>query len=299
MATRTDYELWIFSDPLCTWCWGVEPVVRKIEGAFEGQLRVRTLLGGLIPDITEIYDEFEVPEQSIVAASKAVFDHWQHATRIHKMPVTTNPLTLFDEENRSSFPVNIAYYAAKLAAPEKADYYLRGLREKAMVYDVKINRRSELLQLAKELNIDLSKFTEAFDDGTALKAFREDLAAGVEEAIQIYPTWIIKSATGKSRVNSFHHYPRLEKAIIDFGAGDLVPRPANYSEESAKKYFARFLSSASIEFAVYFDLPLGKAEAILDQMAAQKKIIKVEAGNGALYYHPDVQLDFRILFESR
>ncbi|NMA12882.1 MAG: DsbA family protein [Chloroflexi bacterium] len=284
---RTDYELWIFSEPLCTWCWGVEPVVRKIEGAFEGQLRVRTLLGGLIPDITEMYDEFEAPEQTIASVSKVIFDHWQHATQNHKMPVTTNPLTLFDEENRSSFPVNIAYYAAKLAAPDKANDYLRWLREKVMVYDVKINRRSELLQLAKELNIDLQKFTEAFDDGTALKAFREDLAVGVEEAIQIYPTWIIKSATGKSRVNSFHHYPRLEKAIIDFGAGDLVPKPLIYSEETAMEYFARYLSSAPIEFAVYFDLEQDKAEEILDRMAAEKKILKVEAGNGALYYHPD------------
>lgn len=278
------FELLVFSDPLCTWCWGSEPVIRKIEGAFEGQLTVKTVMGGLIPNITDLYDDFEVDERTIPAVSKAIHDHWLHAARIHRMPVITKALEMFDEENNSSFPVNIAYHAAKLASPELADRFLRGLRESAMCYGIRINQRMELNKLAESVGLDLEKFDAHMNDGSAAAAFRSDLASGVEEGIQIYPAWLLRSPVSKSRLNNYHHYPRLEKFITDFGAGALVPRAIRFSEEAAEAYFHRYISSAVHEFSVYFDMTDKEAEQILNHYAENNKIRKADAGTGALYY---------------
>lgn len=30
-----------FTDPVCTWCWGTEPIFRKLETHFPGQIEFR------------------------------------------------------------------------------------------------------------------------------------------------------------------------------------------------------------------------------------------------------------------
>ena len=43
-------ELTQYTDPYCTWCWGSEPIIRKIEESFGDQVRTRYVMGGLVKD---------------------------------------------------------------------------------------------------------------------------------------------------------------------------------------------------------------------------------------------------------
>lgn len=49
MEPQTDLpELLYIFDPLCSWCYGMTPVVRQAQQAFAGQLTVAVLCGGMI-----------------------------------------------------------------------------------------------------------------------------------------------------------------------------------------------------------------------------------------------------------
>ena len=40
-------EIIEFTDPVCTWCWGSEPKVRKLETVYGDRIRVRYVMGAL------------------------------------------------------------------------------------------------------------------------------------------------------------------------------------------------------------------------------------------------------------
>ena len=43
-------ELIEFTDPYCTWCWGSEPILRRIQETYGEQVRLRFVMGGLTDD---------------------------------------------------------------------------------------------------------------------------------------------------------------------------------------------------------------------------------------------------------
>lgn len=47
-----------FTDPVCTWCWGSEPMLRTLEARYGDQVKVEFIMGGLVEDIREFYDSF-------------------------------------------------------------------------------------------------------------------------------------------------------------------------------------------------------------------------------------------------
>ena len=48
--------------------------------------------------------------------------------KIGSLPINLNGFSLFSAEHPSSIPLNIAFHAAKIAAPEIADAFLHNLR---------------------------------------------------------------------------------------------------------------------------------------------------------------------------
>lgn len=49
-------EIIEFTDPYCTWCWGSEPVLRKLEWVYGSNLKIDFVMGGLVKDIRSFYD---------------------------------------------------------------------------------------------------------------------------------------------------------------------------------------------------------------------------------------------------
>jgi protein-disulfide isomerase-like protein with CxxC motif len=57
MDSKHIIELIQFTDPVCTWCWGSEPLLGKLEARFGEQVRSSFVMGGLVRDIREFYDD--------------------------------------------------------------------------------------------------------------------------------------------------------------------------------------------------------------------------------------------------
>ena len=49
-------EIIEFTDPYCTWCWGSEPVLRKISWVYGRAIKIDYIMGGLVKDIRSFYD---------------------------------------------------------------------------------------------------------------------------------------------------------------------------------------------------------------------------------------------------
>ena len=83
---------------------------------------------------------------------------------------------LFDAEHRSSWPLDIAYEAAKLTEPEKAKAFFRNLQYATIVETRQTTKEEEILRVAGKSGLNGKSFLQALHDGSAEEEFHKDLA---------------------------------------------------------------------------------------------------------------------------
>ncbi len=105
---------------------------------------------------------------------------------------------LFDTEHTSSIPLNLAYKAAELASPEKADRFLYNLRYATIVDCRPTTHREEILKVVDKTDIDVAEFCKHFDGDTAKKALERDFELGQEYKIRALPAYLLKYGEKKS-----------------------------------------------------------------------------------------------------
>jgi len=122
-------EIISFTDPYCTWCWGAEPVLRKVQEIYGDQVSIRFVMGGLVEDMRNFRDS-----GAGIGGEywyKQVADHWLEASLRHGMPVDEQVYYDIKDDVFSTYPACIAVKAAQFQGDELGNHYLRRLREAA------------------------------------------------------------------------------------------------------------------------------------------------------------------------
>jgi len=191
-----------YTDPMCTWCWGSEPIMRRLRTVLGDQIQIRYVMGGLVEDFDEFYDA-----ANDIATPADVAPHWEEASRQHGMPVDT---TIFETDPaQSTYPASEAFTAARQQDTGLAHRYLRRLREAYTTQARNVNHRAVQVELADEVGLDVDDFTTALDDGTARKAFEADLARTREAGVRSFPTYGITGPVGERRAAGFQTFDQL------------------------------------------------------------------------------------------
>ena len=171
-------EIIEFTDPVCTWCWGSEPILRKVETRYPNDVKVSFIMGGLVKDMNDFQDEFNDigGESDLSKVNEQIASHWIKASERHKMPVETKGFSLFTKEHTSTYPANIAYKAGQFQGEEIANRFLRRLREAAATEAKQVNRLDVLKELASSVGLDEQQWLMDMESGRAEKEFEKDLA---------------------------------------------------------------------------------------------------------------------------
>ncbi|MFQ5574885.1 MAG: DsbA family protein, partial [Terriglobia bacterium] len=181
-------ELVSYTDPYCTWCWGSEPMLRRLDQVYGGAVRLRFVMGGLVKDISDFYDaanDIGGPE-----FYKQVAKHWLEASERHGMPVYDRIWYEMADEFRSTYPASLAYKAAQLENGRKADRFLRKMREGAAALGKMIHRSDVQLEMAGAVGLDGRMLKGNLESGAAEREFRKDLADAVERGARGFPTFL-------------------------------------------------------------------------------------------------------------
>jgi len=135
------------------------------------------------------------------------------AEPIGGLPINMEGFHLFDAEHRSSYPLDIAYKAAQLADPDKADLFLKNLQLATIVETRQTTLPEELLSIAVETGIDPAAFDRHISDGSAEAAFREDLQFTRSLGICSLPTFLLQYRDRVMLIGQLIGFAELEKAI--------------------------------------------------------------------------------------
>ena len=273
-----------YTDPYCTWCWGSEPILRKIQEVYGEQIRLRFVMGGLVEDMRKFND----PGAGIGGKYwyKQVADHWLEASNRHKMPVDEQVYYDIKDKVFSTYPACIAFEAARLQDEALGILYLRRLREGAAAERKAIQRFEVQVELAAGLGFDIEWFTTDIQSGKADILFQEDLQKCRNKGVRGFPTYLVSNGENEVLLRGYNSYETFNSWIHELSTNQLEQKTLVGDYPQVFDFISRYGKSAAIEIATVFDLDFQHTETLLSGMADKGLIVAEKAGNGLLYSLP-------------
>jgi len=273
-------EIIEFTDPVCTWCWGSEPVLRTLETRFGEHLKISYVMGGLVKDITAFYDSYNDIGGDPERSNQHIAKHWLEASERHGMPVKVDGFKLFSKEHPSTYPQNIAYKAAQLQDEVKANRFLRRIREASAAEAQQTNLTEVLVELASETGLDISRFLEDFTNGNAQKAFEDDLYTTAQYRVHGFPGFLVKYGDKSILLRGYQSYSNFKSVINNVTNGEAREIEINPSEETVLAFINKYPTVAPAEIKMALDLSAVELDLHINALIDKQQIIKIIAGNG-------------------
>lgn len=283
MENQPVLEILAFTDPVCTWCWGAEPVLRKLQVGYGDQVRIRPVMGGLVEDIRAFRDRANGIGGDPEGSNAQIAAHWLEASARHGMPVRTDGFRLFTAETVSTYPQNIAYKAAELTAPDLAARYLRRLREASAAEARETGRHEVLIELASEVGLDLATFIGHFTDGSAERTFRADLETTRQFGVRGFPTFGLSFGGRAMLLRGYQTFQAMQAAIETLSEGVLQWWTPIADADSLLGFLRAVGRVAPVELTTVFDLHPSDLELLLSGLETAGTIRRVIAGNGCFW----------------
>ena len=259
------------TDPFCTWCWGTEPVLRRIEETYGDQVHVEFVMGGLVADFESFCDAAnDITDPADVAP------HWREAAERHGMPVDVS--VWHDDPPQSSYPANVAYEAAEFQSPALATRYLRRLREAIATEGRNIANRSVLVELAGDVDLDVPAFEAALNGDRARTAFEEDRRWVRRHGATTFPTFRVEGEDSEQWLGGSQSFAALAGALetVDPSLERRDPRPLS-------DFVTEYSPVATQEVAEVYDRTRAAASERLRELEAAGEARALERGTGYLW----------------
>ena len=257
-----------FTDPYCTWCWGAEPVRRRLEEVYRDQIEFEYVMGGLAERFEQFTDPAGADDGDV-----EVGPHWQAASQQHGMPVDASLWRLDPPE--STYPACVAYQAATFQGDAAARAFLRRMREAGAAEGANLERESVLVELAAEVGLDVDRFREDYDGEAAWDAFRADQRRARQHGATSFPTFLVTIDGDRELLRGYRPFPTFEKLFTEADVALTLhdPRPV----PALVEHYGRV---ATQEVAEIHGRSREAARSTLASLADEGRVRRVEAGNG-------------------
>lgn len=275
------------TDPVCPWCWGEEPFFRRLETHFPGLIVWRNVMGGLVEDMNKNKPADIDANSYYNKENKDFIDHCFETANKHHMPIKTEGFNLFSETGNSSFPLCIAFKAAQMADEEKADLFLYNLRAAALAEARQAISEAELIAIADESGIDIAAFIDPLNDGSAEKAFWQDVEEAKSLKVEVFPTFVFEYEGKRMPLKSYRDYNALAAMIKAVSGGKLLPQPVRFSPDALFELMETHPRLAAEEVKEAFDFAsLADMEAAIAPLLASGELLKQPADNSFFVRRP-------------
>lgn len=283
MATSHTLEVTEYTDPYCTWCWGSEPILRKIEEVYGDQVKISFKMGGLVADMSTFRDA-----SNGIGGPKwyaHVADHWLDASHRHGMPVDGQIFFDLKDTNFSTYPASIAYKLAQFQDEALANKFLRRMREAAAAERGAIHRLDVQVELVEKVGLNPDQFTRDIESGKAREAFEEDLEERRKREVRVFPTFLIRNLRD-NRELTLKSYQQFGNFVEAFRllAGDAVqPDFTKASKDSIFAFVLKHTKVAPKEISEVFMIGEKEIDEYLVSFISNGTIQKIRVGNGYFY----------------
>jgi putative protein-disulfide isomerase len=263
----------VFTDPFCSWCWGAEPQLRRLEVEFGAGVAFTFVTVGLRSRI----------EDGPALAYEAI-----EAGAASGMPVDAR--VFLRDPPRSTHPAGIAVHAVgEQAGGARVRPYLRRLHEAILLERRPMDSAPALLDAAREVGgLDVERLRSDFGSSAMLERFGADLeraaAAAPEEhdpqtgRVRVPAVEFRGEGGGVHGVYGFVAWEGWRAAAVAAGAVPSWDGPPGVEDA-----LRRFGAMATPEVALVCDLAPPRAAAELWRLAGEWRVRPRRVTGGELW----------------
>jgi 2-polyprenyl-6-methoxyphenol hydroxylase-like FAD-dependent oxidoreductase/predicted DsbA family dithiol-disulfide isomerase len=258
-----------FTDPICSTCWIIQPLLKKLELEYGRYLDFRYYMGGLLKS-------WPLEQGSIRTPSDAA-RHWDEVGAFYEMPLDGD--VWHEDPLFSSFPPSIAFKAAQMQDAGKAALFLRRIREMVFLEKKNIIKWRFLARAAQDVGLDPIRLLKDFR-GPAKADFEHDLQLAKRMHITSFPTLIFSAPSAEPvTLKGYQLYDKFEAIIHGFIP--LAKKEAINAEPQS--LFTHFPTLAEKEFAFLSNMFREDAIKVLQELNDGGYLEKLETKNGTLW----------------
>lgn len=189
---KKSVELYYVTDPICSHCWALEPVLRRFKEQYGHYFNFHTVMGGLL----EKWGDGPVDPGNGISGPQDVAGHWREVGEYTRMPI--DGTLWFDNPVQSSFPPSRVFKVIQKDYHDAlANEYLRRAREAVFAFNQNIADRSVMIEIVNKLGLDGEAIVTKAELPSGQQLLNEDFNQAASLGVRGFPTIILVNAENK------------------------------------------------------------------------------------------------------
>lgn len=177
-------DLYYVTDPICSHCWALEPVLRKFEAQYGQYFNMHTLMGGLL----ENWNGFADTANGINGPAD-VAEHWREVGEHSRMPI--DGTLWYDNPIESSYIPSRVFKVIHKQSPELANIFLRRSREALFAFNKNIAQDDMLIGFVDSIGLNGEEIVKQSKLPEAETSLQEDFQLVRQLGVRGFPTIVM------------------------------------------------------------------------------------------------------------
>lgn len=182
-SAKTDLEFLYFTDPMCSWCYGIGPGIEALKAEYADRIPLRVVPGGLRPDETA-----PMPEKM----AREIAGHWEHVREASGKEFDFGFFEKYPGFVYDTKPSCKAVAVANEMDEEKALPLQHEIQTRFYARAEDPTRPDTLKSAAASVGLDGDEFERRFADDAAELLVQEGFQYSRAFGIHSYPTLVMR-----------------------------------------------------------------------------------------------------------
>ncbi|OMF28691.1 dithiol-disulfide isomerase [Paenibacillus sp. FSL H8-0548] len=251
-------NLYYVTDPICSHCWALEPVLRRFVEQYGHYFNFHTIMGGLL----EKWHDGPIDPANGIHKPADVAVHWREVGEYSRMPIDGS--LMIDNPVQSSYPPSRVFKVIqKNYTDATAAEYLRRSREALFAFNQNIAEKSVMIEIVNKLGLDGKAVINEAEQQVGLQLLHEDFDQVRSLGVRGFPT-IVMTNTENNGVKivgsrSLEYYVNGLKKVLNLEELQAKPIPSLSSLfEKEKLLFSK-------EIEVMYDVEQSDIKSFIEQ----------------------------------
>ncbi|MFJ8267557.1 ClpXP adapter SpxH family protein [Peribacillus asahii] len=269
-------EIYVFIDPLCPECWGLEPIIRKLQIEYGQLFSLRHVVSGKLASLNIGKNKsFEQIAQA-----------WEKTASRSGMSCDGD--VWLEDPITSPHIVSIAIKAAELQGRKLAIHFLRKLQEYIFIKKKNISNIDVLTECAKSVGLDVDEFMHDITSSSASKGFQCDLKITTEMDVQETPSLVFFNQNIEEegiKLSGVYPYEVYVQILDDMLKG--LPEPS--APPSLEQFMSCFTLVATKEIEAVYNMNKSTVEREMKKLVLKQVVKKIPAKYGTFWKYTKKQ----------